>query len=317
VPLGLAAAVAADRLLYLPLAALALGLALAARALPARAERPVALAAAALALSFAPFTSARAKDYSDEIVFRLVAAEGAHPLNTSARSGLANVLLQVREHALACRVHEATRAILERTGRAGTPRHTRALENVAGCLIAVGDYDGAGAIYEELAARFPAGGRIRMEIGFLALHRFELDRAEASFRRALELEPTLAPARRGLADLPRIRAQLARVQTPEARAAEPAAWALVLTRVGRRPEAIVAWTKVLDDERSGRSGEASEAVTFLQTEAELPLARRALDVWAARGAGDLGIRRRMLALREAQHARVEELRPRIEALAAP
>jgi len=265
-PLGLAGAVAADRLLYLPLAGVALAVAVESERRAARARalhrHAFAALALALALSFAAVVRSRTGIYRDELAFRLGAAEDAHPANTAPRSVLAVLLRQYRELELACRAHASARAVLERTGRSGTPRHTRALENLAACRLAVDDEAGAAAIYEPLALAHPEAARIHYEVGLLELHRMDLERAGARFRRALQLDPALDAARRALVDLARSRRDVHDLATPEAREAEPVRWAALMSRTGRRADAVVAWRAVTRDPRT-RFGDAWDATEFL------------------------------------------------------
>jgi tetratricopeptide (TPR) repeat protein len=315
VPIVIAASVAADRLLYLPLAGLALGLAIASARLSPRARRVAGLAAVALGASFIPATHARAEDYTDEVRFRVVAAEDAHPRNTSAKSGLANVLRGDAELDLACRLHASVRRSLERSGRAGTPRHLRALENLGGCYALLGDYARAATVYGALEALNPAGARVQMELGYLHLHQLAVDEAEAAFKRALALDPALVPARRALAILPALRVSLATFATEEARRADPVGWARVLLTLGRVPDATAAWSALLDGPALPEY-DAWQGLEFLLTSADLPTARRAAERYFERGYAMRAIAKHKLEARTREQARIDRLRPRIEALAA-
>ncbi|MBX3192430.1 MAG: tetratricopeptide repeat protein [Labilithrix sp.] len=316
-PIGLASAVVADRLLYVPLAGLALALARAASALGPRAKRAAAVGAAALVVSFAPVTRARAADYTSELTYRVAAAERAHPHNTAPLTGLAWVLREWGAYDLSCRLQRSARATLDRTGRAGIPRHARALENLAGCYALIGAYDEAASIYAELLSRDPNAARVHMELGFLQMHRFDLDGAEASFSRALSLEPALEPARRALDGVPRLREALAALSTADAREARPVAWASLLGRLGRRPDAVSAWSRIADDPTASPEAKR-DAARFLLLHADAVAARRAVDAYAASGAArdvTLEVARDDLALRERRHAAVASVQARIEALA--
>ena len=108
-PIVLASGIAADRLLYLPLASLALGLAVASAKLSPRGRKIAAAVAVALGATFVPVTRARARHYTDELLFRVVAAEQSHPHSTSAKSGLGHVLREDTELDLACRLHASVR----------------------------------------------------------------------------------------------------------------------------------------------------------------------------------------------------------------
>ncbi len=315
VPILLSASVTADRLLYLPLAGLALLLATNASRLSPGAQRVAGILALLIAATFAPVTRARAHDYTDELGFRVTAAEGSHPHNTSAKSGLANVLRAMGEPELACRLHESVRRSLDGPGRRGTLRHTRALENLGSCYEVVGDYERAASIYAELLSIRPDGARVHMEIGYLRLHLFDIDGAERAFTRALELDATLQPARRALDTLPSIRAARALLEADEERRADPLGWARLLTSVGRIPEANKAWLAIaLDPEVPKQVG--WEALAFIMKNGDLAAARSAVDAQAKRRDRIAAfVIREELAVREAKKKRVDALRHRIEALA--
>lgn len=313
-PIGLAAAVVADRLLYLPLAGIALAIAVAASRLRGRRALVAALAGGALAAAFVPVVSARALDYTDELRFRVAAAENAHPRNTSPLSGLATVLRGYREHVLACRLHDAVRASLEKTGRTGTARHGRALENAAGCLAIFGKWDEAAALYETLATANPTSGRIRMEIGFLALHRMDFDLADSELRRAVELEPALEAARATRAQIPKLRARAAHFATPEAQAEDRPSWARLLATLGRRSDALAAWDIVLHDPSATQKG---SSMLFLLEEADWDDLTVSVSVWRPNATQDeLNALEPLVRARTRQHESVVALRPRIERLLA-
>jgi protein O-mannosyl-transferase len=314
-PIAIAAGVAADRLLYLPLAGVALGLAVAAGRLPRRAQQIAGVAVLILTATFVPVTRARAEDYTDELRFRVVAAETGHPRNTSAKSGLANTLRAQGEPELACRLHLAVGHALERTGRTGTPRHIRSLENLGGCFEMLGAYDQAAEVYTHILTIRPDGARVHMEIGFNHLHTFEISRADAAFRRALELEPNLVPAQQALAELPEIRVLASRLQTPEAQAADRVGWATLLTRVGRVPDATAAWLPIIED-RTTTDFVAWNGLEFLLVNADYRTARRAAEAFFLREANQGALAKQVLARRLARQTSIDALRPRIEALAA-
>ncbi|MBS2014421.1 MAG: hypothetical protein JST00_16155 [Deltaproteobacteria bacterium] len=315
-PIGLSSAVVADRLMYLPLAGLALAAAVAGSRLRGRPAAAAAVAAGALAMAFVPVVAARAAIYTDELTFRLAAIDDAHPDNTAPITGLATVLRSYREHDAACRLHALVRARLEARGRTDTPRYVRSVENVGQCLALFGDYEGASVVYESLAAKNPRNGRIRLEIGYLALHRLDFPKAAADLAAAIDLDPSVAAARTTIAELPKLEHELVRFASPEARAAEPRQWAGVLSRLGRRPEAIAAWVAVV--ESATRSfGDVTAALVFLLDEADFTTAERGIAAWRRRATPEeenaLGpfVRHRLR-----QHARFVAVQPRIEALLA-
>lgn len=314
VPIALASGVAADRLLYLPLAALAIGAAVVASGLGAAARNALGAFAVVLIATFVPVTRARAADYTDELRFRLVAAEHAHPRNTSAKSGLANMLRADAETKLACTLHASVRRTLEQSGLTGSPRYLRALENLGGCYAALGSYEEAERTYATIVGIQPDHPRVHMELGYLGLHTFDVDRAEREFRRALELDPKLEPARASLAVMPALRARLARFATEDARLADRIGWARLVTSLGRIPDATNAWSAVLADPALDETT-AWTGLQHLLANADVATAQRAVDIAARRHFLSAETAKARLARRMQAQARIDELRPRIEALA--
>lgn len=316
-PLGISSAVAADRLLYLPLAGLALAGAVAADRLRGRVAISAAVVAGALAVSFVPFVSARAADYTDELRFRLAAIDHADPRNTAPLSGLATVLRAYREHELACRLHDQVRVRLEASGRAATTRHTRAVENVAACFALYGDYERASEVYESIAKENPGSARIRMEIGYLALHRLDFAKAEADLQQAVRLDPSLDAARALLEQLPEVHAELQRLATPEARIGDPRAWAVLMARLGRRSDTIAAWVAIVGDPHRPFA-DVTHGVLFLLEEADYDTAMRAVATWEKRAnADDVRVMKQYVRRRTKTHESFLAARSRIEALLAP
>jgi tetratricopeptide (TPR) repeat protein len=312
VPITLAAGVVADRLLYLPLAALALGPAVAWSRASARTR---GVMAAALAVSFVPVTRARCADYSDELKFRVVAAEDAHPGNTSPRSGLANVLRSEGETELACKLHASVKGTLERRAQTHTQRYVRALENLGACQAAIGKYEDAASSYDAVERIAPSHARVHMERGYLRLHTFDLAGSEAEFRRALELEPHLETARTTLALIPGMREQLARFDTAAERQAHPASWARVLASLGRLPDATAVWTVIAMSPNVAEPA-AREAVEHVIADADLATAKRAVEAQVLRRAPHLDRTMHLLGERIERQRRIDALRARIVALAS-
>jgi len=314
VPIVLASGVAADRLLYLPLAGLILGLAVASTKLSPRGRKIAAGLALALGVTFVPVTRARARDYTNELLFRVVAAEHAHPHNPGAKSGLANVLRASGEVDLACRLHASSARSLEGIGRSADARRLRALENLGGCYALQGAYDRAAAVYAQAVVLNPENGRIHMQIGLLHLHVFALDDAEASLRKALVLDPTLDAAQRALATMAETRAGLAALPTEAARRADRTGWARVLVGVGRVPDATQAWLEIVLDPTSPMA-DAMNGFSFLIEYGDLKTARRATEAFLSRNPPTPIIARIRLTRRTAQQAKIDALRARLEALA--
>jgi protein O-mannosyl-transferase len=316
VPIGLASGVAADRLLYLPLAALAVAAAVASSRLGRPGKTALAALAAALAATFVPVTRARATDYTDELRFRVVAAEQAHPHSTSAKSGLANMLRADAETRLACELHASVQKTLERMGKPKSQRYLRALENLGGCYAALGAYDDAERTYALLERLEPKHARVHMELGFLGLHTFDLARAEVEFQRALELDAGLGPARASLAALPELRLALQRFASADARRAYPVEWARLLTSLGRIPDATVAWTSIVMDPNVDGSV-AWPGLEHLLANADIETAKRTATAGIARHVFAKEVVEQRLAKRLRRQASIDALRPRIEALAHP
>ncbi len=315
VPIVLVAAVAADRLLYLPLAALVMCLAVTATKLSRRNAAIAAGAAVLVTASFIPVTRARADDYTNDLRFRVAAAEAAHRWNTGPKSTLANVVRSKAELDLACRLHASAVRALAEMGPAGTVRHARALENLGSCYAVLGNYDGAAEVYRKLLQARPDNPRIHMAIGFLSMHALALDRAEASLGHALALDPSLDAARSALDSLPGTRRELARLSSDDARRADRLGWAALLTRVGRTPEATRAWTELALDP-SVPNGTAVRAVDFLLTNGDIATARLAAEAYVQRAALDERMVRERFAKRASDQVTIDALRPRLEALAA-
>jgi hypothetical protein len=196
-PLGSSGAVAADRFLYVPLAGLAIALAVAAARLGSRATHGAAAATLAIAVVFAGTTRARAEDYGDEVGFWVEAAERSHSANTYARSSLA---VTVNEHGrtdLACRLFESAASIDEASGRAGSVSHRRARESKATCLARLGHFDAALRTFDQLVLENPDVGRVYLGRAYVRLHLFDFGGAVRDFGRAVALDPVLDPIVRG------------------------------------------------------------------------------------------------------------------------
>ena len=314
VPIALAAGVTSDRLLYLPLAGVALGCALAAGRLAPRLRRLAGGATLLATGTFAIVSYGRVGDYTDELRFRVVSAEQAtNPRNTSARSGLAAVVRSYGAPDLACRIHRSVVHILEASGRKGTTRHVHALENLGSCYEAIGAYDLAAELYEQLLAARPAVARLHLRLGYVWLHRFELDSAQRELDEALTLDPNLELARQVLAELPSIRARRDRFADPRRRIVDPVGWAQLLESVGRLPDASEAWLPIVEDARSSNDS-AWSAYQFILTNGDYAMALRASDAHARRTAIDVPLGKQLLAQRRGKQESLVALRPRIEAL---
>lgn len=304
-PIALGGAIVADRLLYLPLAGLAIAIAVAASELDETRLRIFAGVSVLLAGFFANAVSARSHDYDNEAVFWVVAAENAHPSNAMPLRSLAQVVEETRENELACRLLGRARAMV-RGQPASAPAVRRTIEGLARCKARIGRYEEAALLDEELVRDNPTNGRIRMELGFARLHVLDFDGAKRAFDEALKLDPQLAKviskAQRGL--------ERARRETPyyedlAKRKAEPSQWAWHLADIGHLPEAVSAFTLVaLDPELSPAT--RADAARFVAEEADLATATRVVAEVHA-GAMELAVRQKRDERLRALRARCEQL----------
>lgn len=316
IPLNLSGSVAADHLLYLPLAGVALSLSVVARVVARRLPRRLGLIAmgvtGVLAVSFVPVTVRRTNVYDDELSFWLDATERSTSGATVPRALLANLVRDFGDPALACQIHARSRKDLERLGRTNTSRYARATENLAGCVVLLGRFDEAKGLYLELLKEKPDNARVQMELGYAYLHLLDLDAAERAMQAALVADPTLTSARVVLSELPAIRADLTRFRDPEARAADLAGWARFMAQAGREPDAERAWS-VLGLDPATSIPDLTEAAAFLVNHGDVPMARRVLGALMVRG-GDSDHLLERLKKRENKRSRLAAARQRIQAL---
>jgi tetratricopeptide (TPR) repeat protein len=311
VPVALSGSVAADRLLYVPLAGIALAGAIAARGLNPRPRIALGALACSIALPLAGSTKARAGDYTDEIRFWVVAAEQGHPRNTLPRRVLATAVTDAGDAQLGCRLYERAAAVLRDSPSPTVPAYRRTREKLASCRARVGRYDEAVELAEELAREFAHVGRIRMVLGFVRLHRLDFDAAAEALEASGRLDPALVPAVRDvLAELPALRRTADNFATKDAQAADPLRYARFLERVGRIVDAEEVYAAIARS-RPG-TPDAREAISFLARQGTIELAERVLADEAPSVGSDLS--RKRLAARAARWRKVDALRERIERL---
>ncbi len=315
VPFNMSGAVAADRLLYVPLAGLVVAGAVAARRLRSRGARVAAGLVLFLAWACALVTHRRARDYSNEALFWVDAAETGHPHNTMPMSALGGIVRDAGRVELACRLFHQSRGILERTARSGTSLHRRATENYAGCLALSGRYAEARREYQSLVDAFPTVGRVQMGIAYVHLHELHFDAAELAFARARALDPALGPViAPGIAEITRARADAERFRDETARLRDRHGYASFLTRVGRRDEAQTAWAALALDVHAPPR-ERRDALDALAHFGDVPLARRAADACLEVPNIHTSDIWEILPIREKRLGEVVALEARIEALA--
>jgi tetratricopeptide (TPR) repeat protein len=302
-PFNLSSAVVADRLLYLPLAGVAIALAVAARDLRPRMRTIAGGAACVVACVSAIATSARIGDYEEEERFWVVAAENAHPHNMSPRNALAGVVRDDGAHELACRLFAASNAT--------TPaRRTR--ENLAACWGRIGKYDESLATYDALVRDYPDVGRVFFGLAFARMQVFDWNGARQAVDRAVSLDRTLAQNADALrSTIDRVVQEAPRFATEEQRRHAPLEAAGWYARIGRGADAERLDLAVALDPNASEEARRT-ATRDLLLDGSLEGARTAVQATAAL----IGpTERRALRDREQRRAVVTRLEPRIEALA--
>lgn len=323
-PLNLSGSVAADRLLYIPLAAITLLFAVLARRIeshPSRVRLIVAGAAFVLAAGESLRTEARSADFLNDARLWVSTAESSHPHNTMPMSALAAVLREDGEVDRACQLLSTSHRILNSSPYASAATRSRTVENLASCLSLVGRYDEALELIEGRAREQPDSPRVIVALGFMRLHVLDVDGAEDAFRRAYELDANQPGGRlhqrtilTALERLPFIRADLAAFRD-DARSlrGDIVRYARFLARVGRLPEAQDAFMRIATD-ASAPAKIRAEAVEFLAMYGAFDLLVRAQR--ACESVPLDGVIEARLAKRWSTHKRLAPFLPRIDALLA-
>jgi len=314
VPLTLSGAVTADRLLYLPLAALAIGAAVGARAFSRRTAKLAACVVFVLAPVFGLATRARAADYRNEVRFWLVAAEHAHSNNTMPRSALAGIVRDSGYPELGCELFETSRRILQESGRGGSVAHRRTGENLAACWAKIGRYEDAARLADEIAREHPDVARVQLGLGFARLHVLDFDGAREAFTRSVSLDPRLQPmVLPALAQLPVAQKETTRFASEDERRRDPFGYAQYLGLVGHLPEAERAYVEVAEDDRQPAVPRRA-ALKFVVTHGKLESVERAMRAAGSIPFVELTDVSERLPERRASHARVAPYVDRIRAL---
>jgi tetratricopeptide (TPR) repeat protein len=278
IPLPLSV-VAADRFLYLPAAALAIGFAESARSLASR-ERRAALVLCAVALvAFAVATHLRTRDWQDELRLWQREVDRAPAASADAHAELATVLAWRGRSEEAVRLYEEAlrreRAFAAEHPRARAERALRS--NYALVLSEVGRYAEAATLLEALVQEQPRQARHHLDLGAVRARALEFDQAERSHDAAAALEPgwpLVAQIRRQVQRARALWLPLPPERPGEARGIRVAR-ARVYTLVGRLRDADRAWLEL-----AGEPGLPAEALRS----ARRYLARRGADSAEARSA---------------------------------
>lgn len=315
-PLHLSGAVTADRLLYVPLAGVALAAAVAASALRRQSIPTAITIALAVAIVMAAATKARLDDYQSEARFWVAAAERAHPHNVAPLNGLAGAVGTTDDLALSCRLYDASRGVLAARGRTSTPAFRRTRENLAACWAKEGRYANALQLEAELVHDHPSSGRIRVALGYARLHLLDFDGAERAWNEALAVDPGVKKVvHRELTDLVGVRNDAVRFAAGPPTKADRWDFANFLAGVGRFPEADREFSRLALDPESSVAARR-DATSFLVRYGSIGPAREAFEQWKGSADHDLELTalRRVLRARVLDQAAVTTLRPRIEAL---
>jgi tetratricopeptide (TPR) repeat protein len=190
IPLPLSV-VAADRFLYLPAAALAIGIASGGQRLASR-ERRAALVLCGVALvAFGAATHLRTREWQDELRLWQSEVERAPTTSADAHAELATVLAWRGRSEEAVRLYEEAlrreRAFAAEHPRARAERPLRS--NYALVLSEVGRYAEAAAVLEALVREQPRQARHHLDLGAVRARALEFDLAERSLDAAAALEP--------------------------------------------------------------------------------------------------------------------------------
>lgn len=277
IPVGLQGALAADRLLYLPLAGLVLALAVGAPKGEAKAPRPREALLLALGFALAAASSLVVRRtvtaFADDVLFLVTVAEQADATNTGPRSAVAAVVRDRGDAALACELFARSRTILRETGRAKSPAYRRATEQVGACLVRTGRVDDAVVVYRELADTEPTPtGRVQLGLGYALLAALDFEGADAAFARAAEIDPKVA----SLATKLRSDVQSARRTSTTLDAADGITRARFAANAGRALDAERAWASVANDPAANASHRV-EAARYLALDGDIDVAQRAYD----------------------------------------
>jgi tetratricopeptide (TPR) repeat protein len=261
--------VSADRFLYVPLAGLAVALAVAAERFGPRVTRWALVASVAAVPLFGFATHARNADWADELRLWRVAVETTPEANTLPRLELANVLTR-RGH-----YREALRQV-ERALPHAPPHHRSTIQsNLAALWSELGEYERAAEALRVLSAAEPGIALHRYNLGVVEARRLRFDEAERELRQAGELLPGYADAARALEVVAAARRELAALEAEPPGTATDARRARVWERLGRTREAEVLWTRVLEAS-DARTEDLRSAVAFLVRRGSPASAERAI-----------------------------------------
>jgi len=211
-------AVAADRFLYLPLAALAILLASLSTRVPTARSRWVATGCALLALGFASATHARNRQWSDELTLWRETARHMSPANGQAEFELGNLLGQRGQTQQALEHYRRSLALeLElKTQQPEYPLPVELLSNFGLVLAERGHSEEAIPLLEDVVRQRPHEPLRHFQLASALSRSLDFRGAERHFARALELHPNYSEAAQLRAQNRRAAALWRRLPAPSA-----------------------------------------------------------------------------------------------------
>jgi len=263
--------VAADRFLYLPLAALAIASGRSAPRLAPGARRVAALVALAAIPLSALATWQRVGDWIDEERLWSAAAATAHPLNGLPWNELGNVQFR------AGRYQEAITSFR----RAAATGGVFAIEGLAGesnALSEMGRLEEARTMARRVVGEEPGLAPHHYNLAIIEARQLDFDAAEAEARAALAIQPAYGAARRLLEQLAPLRSLASSLPLPRPSESLDVVTrrARLLGRVGREVEAIALYGRVAAAPDAA-PGDALEAARYLVAHGSSELARMAIE----------------------------------------
>lgn len=278
--------VAADRFLYLPLAAIAIATAGAASRWPPARRRAGGAAALLLVPALGVATWQRVQDWNDEERLWREAVRTTPPTNFLPVHELANVLFR------AGRFEEAL-PLYERAHAQMTTARERIVEvgNVAATLSELGQLDRARAITAELAVAEPGVALHRYNLGVIEARRLDFAAAERELREALRIYPDYRAAAATLGRLEALRADAATLSPEQPDDPTPlrARRADLFARLGRDRDAERLHAEVARA-ADATAEQALDAARFLLRRGPTPDGERALALAARLGADPAAVR---------------------------
>jgi tetratricopeptide (TPR) repeat protein len=303
----------ADRFLYLPLAGLALALALGAGQLSRRTGERVGLALAALALAFGVATYARSEDYADEARFWLSEVGRAPPELAIPRAQLGGILFREGRFAAAARLFNRGLTDMRAMQFHQADVISMLEVNIALCLAQVERVDAALEILDHLIADHPEVASHRFDRARVLLTRQDWEGGRRDLAEALALFPgyqAALAADRLAAAAARAWSALPPAGGPGETTAQRATRARILSRVEARAAAGRLWVQVLEAPDAAPE-ERRAAAAWLVRFGPAERARQAAQVYAASGADDGPRLTELLELRLARLAELDALQARL------